>query len=60
MHERLAHHGMMAAGADLLRAWHMLIRMAPAKQRAKLRGRHAARTEVGAIGDRDAWRGRDA
>jgi hypothetical protein len=35
MHERLAHHGMMADGADPLRAWHMLIRMAPAKQRAR-------------------------
>ena len=30
-----AHHGMMADGADPLRAWHMLIRMAPAKQRAR-------------------------
>jgi hypothetical protein len=26
---------MMADGADPLRAWHMLIRMAPAKQRAR-------------------------
>jgi hypothetical protein len=39
MHERLARHGMMVDGADPLRDWHMLIRMAPAKQRAKLRGR---------------------
>ena len=39
MHERLAHHGMTGDGADPLRAWHMLIRMAPAKQRAKLGGR---------------------
>jgi len=39
MHQRLAVHGMMADGDDPLRSWHMLIRMAPAKQRAKLRGR---------------------
>jgi hypothetical protein len=39
MHQRLAIHGMMAGGDDPLREWHMLIRMAPAKQRAKLRGR---------------------
>jgi hypothetical protein len=39
MHERLARHGMMLDGADPLRDWHMLIRMAPAKQRAELRGR---------------------
>jgi hypothetical protein len=35
MHERLAHHGVMADGADPSRAWHMLIRLAPAKQRAR-------------------------
>lgn len=39
MQQRLAVHGMMADGGDPLRYWHMLIRMAPAKQRAKLRGR---------------------
>jgi hypothetical protein len=39
MHQRLAVHGWMADGGDPLRDWHMLIRMAPAKQRAKLRGR---------------------
>jgi hypothetical protein len=39
MHQRLAVHGMMLGGDDPLRYWHMLIRMAPAKQRAKLRGR---------------------
>jgi hypothetical protein len=37
MHERLARHGGIG-GEDPLRKWHMLIRMAPAKQRAKLRG----------------------
>jgi len=39
MHERLARHGMMVDGEDPLRYWHMLVRMAPARQRAKLRGR---------------------
>jgi hypothetical protein len=39
MHERLARPGMMVDGDDPLRDWHMLVRMAPAKQRAKLRGR---------------------
>jgi hypothetical protein len=39
MHQRLAFHGMMHGGDDPLRFWHMLSRMAPAKQRAKLRGR---------------------
>jgi hypothetical protein len=39
MHQRLAVHGMMLGGDDPLRYWHMLIRMAPAKQRVKLRGR---------------------
>jgi Overcoming lysogenization defect protein-like, TOPRIM domain len=39
MHQRLAVHGMMHDGDDPLRSWHMLSRMAPAKQRAKLRGR---------------------
>ena len=38
MHERLARHGGIG-GEDPLRRWHMLIRMAPAKQRAELRGR---------------------
>jgi hypothetical protein len=37
MHERLARHGGIG-GKDPLRKWHLLIRMAPAKQRAKLRG----------------------
>jgi hypothetical protein len=53
MHERLAHHGMMADGADPLCAWHMLIRMAPASSGPSCAAGHAARTEVGAIGDRD-------
>jgi hypothetical protein len=39
MHQRLAVHRMMHGGDDPLRYWHMLFRMAPAKQRAKLRGR---------------------
>jgi hypothetical protein len=39
MHQRLAVHGMMGDGDDPLRYWHMLVRMAPAKQRARLRGR---------------------
>jgi len=38
MHERLARHGGLG-GEDPLGDWHMLIRMAPAKQRAKQRGR---------------------
>jgi hypothetical protein len=37
MHGHLARHGGIG-GEDPLRHWHMLIRMAPAKQRAKLRG----------------------
>ena len=39
MHQRVASHGFFMGGDDPLRYWHMLIRMAPAKQRAKLRGR---------------------
>jgi hypothetical protein len=40
MHQRLAVHGMMMDGGDdPLRFWYILFRMAPAKQRAKLRGR---------------------
>jgi hypothetical protein len=40
MHQRLAVHGMMMDGGDdPLRYWHILFRMAPAKLRAKLRGR---------------------
>ena len=39
MHQRLAVHGMLGDGEDPLRYWHMLVRMAPAKQRARLRGR---------------------
>jgi hypothetical protein len=39
VHQRLAAHGIVTGGDDPLRYWHMLIRMAPAKQRAKLRGR---------------------
>jgi hypothetical protein len=39
MHQRLAIHGMMGDDDDPLRYWHMLVRMAPAKQRARLRGR---------------------
>jgi Overcoming lysogenization defect protein-like, TOPRIM domain len=39
MHQRLAVHGMMGGDDDPLRYWHMLVRMAPAKQRARLRGR---------------------
>lgn len=35
MHDRLASYGMRA---DPLEHWHMLFRMAPAKQRARLRG----------------------
>jgi hypothetical protein len=39
VHQRVASHGIVMGGDDPLRYWHMLIRMAPAKQRAKLRGR---------------------
>jgi hypothetical protein len=39
MHQRLAVHGMMRGDDDPLRFWHMLFRMAPARQRARLRGR---------------------
>jgi len=39
VHQRIAAHGIVMGGDDPLRYWHMLIRMAPAKQRAKLRGR---------------------
>jgi hypothetical protein len=38
MHRRLAIQGMMGGDDDPLRDWHMLVRMAPAKQRARLRG----------------------
>jgi hypothetical protein len=39
MYERVALDGMGVGDVDPLRYWHMLIRMAPAKQRARLRGR---------------------
>lgn len=39
MHQRVALDGMGIGDCDPLRYWHMLIRMAPAKQRARLRGR---------------------
>jgi hypothetical protein len=39
MHQQLASHGIVMGGDDPLRFWHMLTRMAPAKQRATLRGR---------------------
>jgi hypothetical protein len=39
MHQRVALDGMGIGDGDPLRYWHMLIRMAPAKQRATLRGR---------------------
>jgi hypothetical protein len=39
VHQRVASHGIVRGGDDPLRDWHMLIRMASAKQRAKLRGR---------------------
>jgi hypothetical protein len=37
-HQRVATQGMGIGDGDPLRYWHMLIRMAPAKQRARLRG----------------------
>jgi hypothetical protein len=39
MHQRIALDGMGIGDGDPLRYWHMLIRMAPAKQRARLRGK---------------------
>jgi hypothetical protein len=39
MHQRVALDGMGIGDGDPLRYWHMLIRMAPAKQRARLRGK---------------------
>jgi hypothetical protein len=39
VHQRVAAHGIVMGSDDPPRYWHMLIRMAPAKQRAKLRGK---------------------
>ncbi len=50
MHQQLASHGIVMGGDDPLRFWHMVTRMAPAKQRATLRGRarrHPTRPYVG-------------